>query len=103
LLPHDYKIIDDVSLVNVKNKYKRRIERINHYINRSDIEIVLIYSNINFWLNEWQLSVYNKFNIDVNSLQKNNKFYINKIKNLYKDKPNIKIISLEEMTDILND
>ena len=93
LFPHDYKEVDNDALVIVKQKYKRRIERFNTYINRDDLEIIMIYCNIDFNLNDWQKSVYNKFEIDI---QKENSIYLDKIKEFYKDKPNIKIISLEE-------
>lgn len=91
LLPHDYQSVDEQSLENVKQKYKKRIER------RNDLEIELIFNNIDFNLNEWQKSVYDKFNIDTELLKKDNEIYIEKIKELYKDHENIKIKSLEEI------
>jgi hypothetical protein len=91
LLPHDYQSIDEQSLENVKQKYKKRIER------RNDLEIVMIFNNIDFNLNEWQKSVYDKFNINIELLKKDNEIYIDKIKDLYKDDKNIQIKSLEEI------
>lgn len=96
LLHHDYQSVDEQSLENVKQKYKKRIERFNNYIRRNDLEIVMIFNNIDFNLNEWQKSVYDKFNIDIELLKKDNEIYIERIKELYKDHENIKIKSLEE-------
>jgi len=101
LLPHDYKSIDGENLVNVKQKYKRRIERFNNYINRDDVEIYMIFDNVDFKLNEFQTSVYNKFNIDITLLQNENNNYIDKIKNLYKDNKRIKILSIHDLTSVL--
>lgn len=100
LLPHDYKSIDEESLVNVKQKYKRRIDRFNNYISRSDLEIIMVFCNICFNLNEWQKSVYDTFNIDTKLLQMENDIYIDKIKDLYKEKHNIKIISLSDIFSV---
>ena len=97
LLPHDYKTMDDANIVAVRQKYKRRIERFNSYCMRDDVEICMIYSNIDFHLNEWQNSVYTACNIDVSYLQHNNHIYVDKIKELYKDRKNITIVSLEDM------
>jgi len=93
LLPHDYKSIDNEHLVKIKQKYEKRIERFNNYINNNELELIMLYCNINFNLNEWQKSVYNKFNIDTKLLQKDNNIYIDKIKEYYKDKKNITILS----------
>jgi hypothetical protein len=101
LLPHDYKSIDNENLINMKQKYKRRIERFNNYIHRRDLEIYMIFDNINFKLNEFQKSVYNKFNIDITLLQNENNIYIDKIKNLYKDNKRLNILSLSELTNSL--
>jgi hypothetical protein len=57
----------------------------------------LIYSNIDFVLNDWQKSVYNESGIDIKSLKDDNIIYVNKIKNMYKDKEHISVISLEEL------
>jgi hypothetical protein len=102
LFPHDYKSVDSENLLNVKEKYKKRIERFNKYINRPDLEIFMIFCNVDFTLNEWQKTVYDKFNIDISSLQKENNIYIDKIKDFYKDKTNIKILSFKEFTEYLN-
>jgi hypothetical protein len=98
LLPHDYTTIDTTNLVNVKQKYQRRIERFNHYIMRDDIDIFLVYCNINFQLNEWQTSVYTESNVDIAYLQKDNSIYIDKIKELYRGRQNIKVLSIEELS-----
>lgn len=98
LLPHDYKTVNHENLVEVKEKYKRRIERLNQYIERDDLEIYMIYCNLDFNLNEWQQSQYNKCNIDVISLQNENKIYLNKLMDFYNHRKNIKIISLHELS-----
>ncbi len=99
LFPHDYKSIDDKTLESVKEKYKRRIDRFNYYINQdtTTVKVILIYSNIDFILNDWQKSVYNTSGIDVKSLSTNNLIYIDKIKNMYKDKEYISVISFKEL------
>lgn len=95
LLPHDYKSVDDTALAKVKQMYKSRCERFNSYIN-SDLEICLIYCNIDYNLNSWQKSVYAMFSIDISILQKENHFYLGKIKELYKAHSNITVIAFED-------
>ncbi len=102
LFPHDYKSIDDKTLESVKEKYKRRINRLNYYINNVgiNVKVTLVYSNIDFVLNDWQKSVYNDCGIDIKLLTDNNIIYINKIKNMFKDHDNISVISFEELKNI---
>lgn len=102
LLPHDYKTVDEENLINVKQKYEKRIKRFQNYIIQDDLEIIMIYSNLDFNLNDWQRSVYDEFNIDIEFLKKENNLYIDKIKEFYKDKKNILIISLNELRLSIN-
>jgi hypothetical protein len=97
LFPHDYKSMDHQSLADVKQKYKKRIERFNNTMSNDELEIVMVYCNIDFNLNEWQKSVYDKFIIDTELLKKDNDIFIDKIKKFYNYKKNFQIISLEEL------
>jgi hypothetical protein len=100
LLQHDYKAIDATTIATVQQTYKRRIERFNTYLARDDIDICMVYSNIDFHLNSWQSSVYTQSGIDVSCLQHDNRMYIDKIQELYKDRKNITIVSLEDISDV---
>lgn len=97
LLPHDYNAIDDETLVIVKEKYNRRIQRFYNTVNNKNLKIIMIYTNIDFKLNEWQKSVYDECKINVEQLQKDNHAYIKKISELYE---NIIIMSFEEFKKI---
>lgn len=94
LLPHDYKKIDNSTINIIREKYKKRINRLNNVINNDKYEIYLIYCNENFLLNEWQKSVYDEYNYDVTNIEEN---ILDKIKKLFIHKPNIKILSLEQL------
>lgn len=97
LFPHDFNKIDANYINQIKNKYKRRIERFRNIIN-SDKIIYLVYCNANFNLNQWQVSVYNEYNKEIlKHYRGNNIYFLNKIKELFKDKKNINIISLSEL------
>lgn len=97
LFPHDFNKIDANYINKVKNKYKRRIERFKNIIN-SDKIIYLVYCNEKFNLNPWQESVYNEYNKKIlEHYNGNNTYFLNKIKELFKDKKNINIISLHEL------
>lgn len=97
LFPHDFNKIDANYINKVKNKYKRRIERFKNIIN-SDKIIYLVYCNKKFNLNPWQKSVYNEYNKKIlEHYNGNNTYFLNKIKELFKDKKNINIISLNEL------
>tara|TARA_B110000211_G_scaffold234646_1_gene305329 strand:+ start:2869 stop:3456 length:588 start_codon:yes stop_codon:yes gene_type:complete len=100
LFPHDFNKIDTVYINKVKNKYKRRINRINSIINNGNMDktIYLIYCNIDFSLNKWQKSVYNEYNTKILlHYTCNNTYFLTKIKELFKDKKNINVISLNEL------
>jgi len=97
LFPHDFNKIDTVYINKVKNKYKRRINRI---INNGNMDktIYLIYYNIDFSLNKWQKGVYNEYNTKILlHYTCNNIYFLTKIKELFKDKKNINVISLNEL------
>ena len=96
LFPHDFNKIDANYINKVKNKYKRRIERFKNIIN-SDKIIYLVYCNKKFNLNQWQKSVYNEYNKKILEHYNGNTYFLNKIKELFKDKKNINIISLDEL------
>ncbi len=100
LFPHDFNKIDDNALLEVKQKYYKRIQRFNDIISMNNIKIVLVYSNIDFILNDFQYNVYEQYNFDILTLQNNNKMYIDKILEIYKNKPNISIMSLDELQNI---
>jgi len=99
LFPHDYNNIDYKNLYMIKEKYKRRIERFNNYIRMNDLKIIMVYNNLKFNLNDWQRSVYEDLKININDLQDSNYEYLQKIRDIYKDK-NIAIISLDELKKI---
>lgn len=94
LFPHDFNNVDNITINNVREKYDRRIKKFNNIINNENVQIYLIYCNKNFKLNNWQKSAYDEYNKNI--LDEKNEFFLNKIKELYKDKSNIKIISLDE-------
>ena len=102
LFPHDFPNINDKTILDVKDKYNRRIQRFRHIINDPSKNIYLIYCDLNNDLNEFQTSVYQEYNPKLLNLFKNNDIYIDKIKTLYEKHNNIKIISLEELKTIIS-
>ncbi len=63
LFPHDFDNTDKKTLSEVKNKYKRRIERFRDFIANTNNQIVLVYHVDN--LNDWQKSVYLSYEPDI--------------------------------------
>ena len=63
LFPHDFYNNDKNTIINIKNKYKRRIDRLMQILNNSNNEVFFVYSDL--VLNEWQKSKYNQCNINI--------------------------------------
>lgn len=100
LFPHDYNNIDIEYINKVKNKYQRRISRYINILNNDCIDknIYLVYFNETFNLNEWQKSVYNEYDTKIlENYTNSDECYLTKIKDLYKDRTNVNVISLDEL------
>lgn len=96
LFPHDYNNIDEKTLLEVKNKYIKKIDRFREIMSDKNNKIILIYHFEE--LNDWQKSVYSSYDMNLLNSWKFNYDYINKIKNLFLDKPNVQVISLTELS-----
>lgn len=99
MFPHDFNRIDESTIKQVKNNYAKRIDRFLETINSTN-NIYLVYCNCNYLLNDWQTSVYNNYDPDIlkryTSIN-NNIYYLEKIKKMFREKQNIKIISLDQL------
>ncbi len=98
LFPHDFDNTDKKTLSEVKNKYSRRIERFRDFVADTNNQIVLVYNVDN--LNDWQKSVYLSYEPDLLKIWNQNLEQITKLKDLFVNKPNVKIISLNELEKI---
>lgn len=96
LFPHDFNNDDENTIINVKNKYKYRINRLLKILNDSNNEIFFVYSNLT--LNEWQKSKYNECNIDIENKYKDIciKSILNDINGLF---INSKIIHINDINN----
>jgi hypothetical protein len=63
LFPHDFFSNDENTIIDVKNKYKNRIDRLLNILNNKNNEIIFVYCDLS--LNEWQKSKFNHCNINV--------------------------------------
>ena len=61
LFPHDFYNNDKNTIINIKNKYKRRIDRLMQILNNINNELIFVYSDL--LLNEFQKSKFNQCNI----------------------------------------
>lgn len=97
LFPHDCSNIDDAEINNIRDKYKRRIQRLLSIISNNEHKIYLVYKNNP--INSWQNAVYNDYGYEYT--QNNSKQQLCGIQQLFSDY-NVELIHINDIMKIIN-